>query len=115
MAEAEAGEAAAVYREISAEGNPTQNRIAAYRGLILSEKDKAAQTIVGIANRNPVTTTLRGHPALMFVAKLYNGQPMAMTFANLTQAKNKAAALGVGWEVYRFGRPFFVGHPIPFG
>ncbi|MCX7049029.1 MAG: HEAT repeat domain-containing protein [Candidatus Sumerlaeota bacterium] len=46
LADGKAGEAAAVYREISAEGNPTQNRIAAYRGLILSEKDKAAQTIV---------------------------------------------------------------------
>lgn len=30
-------------------------------------------------------------------------------YANRTQAYKRAAALGTGWTVYQFGRPFYVG------
>ena len=38
-----------------------------------------------------------------------DGAVYATTYANRTQADNKAAKLGAGWTVYQFGRPFYVG------
>jgi len=42
------------------------------------------------------------------LAKLYQGQPCAVTYNNRSQAERKAAQLGVGWAVFGF-RPFYVG------
>lgn len=42
------------------------------------------------------------------IAKMYQGQPMAKTFANRTQAEKCAKECGPGWAVYHGGRPFFV-------
>lgn len=47
------------------------------------------------------------------VAKIYNGEPYAVTYANRTQANRKAVELGEGWAVYQFGRPFYVGRVTP--
>lgn len=45
----------------------------------------------------------------MVLAKMYQGEPSAVTYANRTQAEKKQQALGVGWYVHRgFGRPWFV-------
>jgi hypothetical protein len=41
-------------------------------------------------------------------AKIYNGQPCALTYANRTQANRKQIELGNEWEVIRPGRPFYV-------
>lgn len=48
------------------------------------------------------------HHGLEVLSKLYNGKPSMMTFANRTQALNAAVKLGEEWEVYQWGRPFFV-------
>ena len=43
------------------------------------------------------------------LAKMYKGEPSAVTYANYTQAEKKAHEMGVGWGVRRFfGRPFYV-------
>jgi hypothetical protein len=43
------------------------------------------------------------------LAKMYEGEPYPVTYANRTQAERKAAELGAGWAVFRFmGRPFYV-------
>ncbi len=53
----------------------------------------------------PITVRLRN--GLIAVAKLYQGQPTAKTFANRTQAYVCAERMGIGWAVY--GRhPFYV-------
>jgi len=49
------------------------------------------------------TTLIDGTKVL---AKLYKGEPSALTYANRTQAQR--AALLVGGEVIRRGRPFLV-------
>ncbi len=43
------------------------------------------------------------------LAKMYAGEPSAMTYANRTQAQKKASSLGDPWRVYNWGRPFYVG------
>jgi len=49
------------------------------------------------------------------LAKLYKGEPSAITYANRTQAENKVSALGPEWVVYRGGgRPFFVARASQF-
>ncbi len=43
------------------------------------------------------------------LAKLYKGEPSAVTYANRTQANKRALELGPGWFVSNFmGRPFYV-------
>lgn len=56
---------------------------------------------------NILTTKLASNGATV-LAKLYKGEPSAVTYANRTQAQRKAAELGEGWEVARWGRPFYV-------
>jgi hypothetical protein len=42
------------------------------------------------------------------IAKMYEGEPCAKTYANRTQANNKVKELGAGWAVVQRGRPFYV-------
>lgn len=58
----------------------------------------------GTSGNAPLTTKLNN--GVEVLAKLYNGEPSAMTFANRTQALNAARKYG-GW-VWQSGRPFFV-------
>lgn len=51
------------------------------------------------------TTKLRDGRVVL--AKVYNGSVCALTYANLTQARKKAAELGEGWEVTGL-RPYYV-------
>ncbi|MCX7049026.1 MAG: ThuA domain-containing protein [Candidatus Sumerlaeota bacterium] len=41
-------EASAIYRDLTAAGNPTPVRIAAYRGMVLSDKEKAVPTVIAL-------------------------------------------------------------------
>jgi len=53
--------------------------------------------------------TVRLRNGIEVLAKEYKGRPTAVTYANRTQAANKAAQLGPEWVVYRgLYRPFFV-------
>ena len=53
--------------------------------------------------------TKRLNNGMVVLAKLYEGEPYAVTYANRTQAANKVAALGPGWHVGRgLGRAFYV-------
>jgi hypothetical protein len=52
-----------------------------------------------------LTTTLRN--GVVVLAKLYKGVPMAMTYANRTQAE-RAATKANGWVWQGTGRPFYV-------
>jgi hypothetical protein len=52
----------------------------------------------------PYTVTLRSGAVVL--AKLYNGEVIAMAFANRTQAEKSASSFG-GW-VWQPGRPFYV-------
>lgn len=52
--------------------------------------------------------TVKLRNGVTVLAKMYEGSLYAMTFANRTQAANRAAALGPDWEVRHFGRPFWV-------
>jgi hypothetical protein len=54
-----------------------------------------------------MTKTLRN--GIEVTAKLYHGEPNAVTYANRTQAMRAAEKMGDGWAVYQFGRPFYVG------
>jgi len=56
----------------------------------------------------PLTTRLNDGREVL--AKFYQGEPFAVTYANRTQANRKAAELGPGWDVVRCvsGRPFYV-------
>ena len=43
------------------------------------------------------------------LAREYQGELVAVTYGNRTQAKKKAESLGAGWAVYRgLGRPFYI-------
>ena len=53
------------------------------------------------------TTVLNN--GITVLGKTYKGRICAVTYANRTQAQKKADELGVGWAVYHFGRPFYVG------
>lgn len=54
---------------------------------------------------SPITTKLSS--GVVVLAKLYKGEPSAMTFANRTQAEAAAAKVG-GWVWRGMGRPFYV-------
>ena len=54
----------------------------------------------------PLTKVIRG---IEVTAKLYEGEPYAITYANRTQAQRAVDLLGAGWTVYQFGRPFYAG------
>ena len=54
-----------------------------------------------------MTKTLRN--GIEVTAKPYHGEPRAVTYANRIQATRAAEKMGVGWAVYQFGRPFYVG------
>jgi len=56
---------------------------------------------------NEMTTQL--WDGLTVLAKMYKGEPTALTYANRTQAQRKAEQLGAGWAVYRGRRAFYVG------
>lgn len=56
--------------------------------------------------KEPLTVKLRN--GVEVAAKLYKGKPMAMTYANLSQARAKANKLGPEWTVECYGRPFYV-------
>lgn len=56
---------------------------------------------------NIMTTTLRN--GIEVTAKMYHGEPSALTYANRTQAARIAERMGEGWDVYHFGNPFYVG------
>jgi hypothetical protein len=58
-------------------------------------------------NQAPITYKLNN--GIVVLAKLYKGTPSPYTFANITQAKNRAAT--VGGVVIQCGRPFFVRMP----
>ena len=53
------------------------------------------------------TTVLNN--GITVLGKTYKGRICAVTYANRKQAQKKADELGVGWAVYHFGRPFYVG------
>ena len=55
----------------------------------------------------PLTTVLNS--GLRVLAKMYDGRPVAVTYANRTQAY--AAALKHGGTVFHRGRPFYVAMP----
>lgn len=55
---------------------------------------------------NILTTKLRNGRTVL--AKLYAGEPSAVTYANRTQAYKKQAELGSEWVVIQAGRPFYV-------
>ena len=66
---------------------------------------------------NPLTAKLNNGATVL--AKLYEGEPYAKTYANRTGAEKAATAAGEGWAVCSFmGRPFYVaklgadGNPI---
>lgn len=42
------------------------------------------------------------------LAKWYQGQLMAVTYSNWTQAKRKVAELGAGWATVCWGRPIYI-------
>lgn len=50
--------------------------------------------------------TKKLNSGVVVLAKLYKGEPSAMTFSNRTQAENAAQKSG-GW-VCQMGRPFYV-------
>ena len=52
--------------------------------------------------------TVKLYNGLTVLAKMYHGEPSAVTYSNRTQAYTKQAALGPNWSVRRFGRPFYV-------
>ena len=55
----------------------------------------------------PLTTRLQDGREVL--ARLYQGEPCAVTYANRTQANRKAAELGPGWDVIQgYGRPFYI-------
>jgi len=55
----------------------------------------------------PLTTRLNDGRTVL--AKMYEGEPYAVTYANRTQAAKRVALLGPGWYVGRgLGRPFYV-------
>ena len=58
-----------------------------------------------------MTKTLRN--GYEVTAKPYEGEAYAITYANRTQAQRALDAMptGQGWQVYQFGRPFYVGRP----
>lgn len=59
---------------------------------------------------NTTETTVKLNNGIEVLAKLYKGQPSAVTYANRTQAEMAVAKLGAEWCVYRcgMGRPFYV-------
>jgi hypothetical protein len=58
--------------------------------------------------KEPLTVTLRN--GLTVTAKMYCGEPSAITYANRTQAEKACQKLGEGWAVYHGNyRPFYVG------
>lgn len=63
----------------------------------------------GVEESKPLTTTLRDGTTVL--AKMYDGSPSAVTYANRTQAE--AAATKYGGEVYRTpgGVPFYIRMP----
>lgn len=54
------------------------------------------------------TVRLPSRPGFEVLAKETKYGPSAYTFANRTQADRKAAEVGNGFEVYHWGRPWFV-------
>jgi len=57
---------------------------------------------------NALTVTLNN--GRIVLAKLYQGQPTALTYSNRTQAERVAALQGADWAVYHgTSRPFYVG------
>jgi len=54
LARGRSAPAAAIYREMFAKGNPKMIRIAALRGIALSEKENAAKTLLGLMNDKDV-------------------------------------------------------------
>lgn len=58
-------------------------------------------------NNEPLTKKLNN--GMTVLAKMYEGEPYAVTYANRTQANKKVTALGPGWHVGRgLGRAFYV-------
>ncbi len=57
-----------------------------------------------------LTTMLPRRPGIIVVAKSTHYGTRALTYANLTQARRRAAELGQGWSVYGT-RPYYVGKP----
>ncbi len=55
--------------------------------------------------------TVRLNDGREVLAKLYKGEPCAVTYANRTQARRKATELGPGWSViHGLARPFYIWH-----
>ena len=52
--------------------------------------------------------TIKLNSGATVAAKMYKGQPYALTFANWTQAENKQRMLGPEWVVIQWGRPWYV-------
>ena len=52
--------------------------------------------------------TVKLNNGAMVLGQLYKGEPMAIGYANRTQAERRAASLGDGWTVVHWGRPFYV-------
>jgi hypothetical protein len=57
--------------------------------------------------------TMRSRDGIEVLAKLYKGEPMGLTYANETQAKNRLALMprNEGWRVYQRNRAFVIGRP----
>lgn len=82
------------------------NRALGGDGFDLPEDLKTASDPWKVEAAEPITTKLRDGTEVL--AKLYHGEPTAMTFANRTQAYKAAERLGPGWVVIQRGRPWFV-------
>lgn len=70
------------------------------------------EDVVGPIGEEPLTTVLAGHPGIEVLAKTYKDEVVGITFANRTQAQNRLDALGAGWDIYQWGRPFYVGRRL---
>jgi len=70
--------AARIYREMSRAGNPTMVRVAAYRGIVLAEKDKAVPTILALLRDRDVALQ---QAAGSFVAEVPSGTAATKTLA----------------------------------
>ncbi len=59
-------------------------------------------------SRKDVPLTCQLHDRRTVLAESKDGRIRAKTYANRTQAKATAGALGTGWDVIHPGRPFYV-------
>jgi hypothetical protein len=81
-------------------GRPTTNFSASEEDFKAASGDKISS--------EPLTVKLKGGKGEEVLAKMYKGEPDAVTYANRTQAYAAAAKQGDGWEVIQRGRPWYL-------